>query len=152
VAKKTFVVVAVLVVAHMSIGAQQNATEQQLIQIERDWCNAGLKKDAAALGRILADDVTSISTRGVLQTKSEILADLKDKASTLTACVDTNMKVRVYGETAVVTGMGSRSGTYKGVAFKDRQSLWTDTFVRRDGRWQCVATQGTLIAGSKATN
>lgn len=148
-AQTLFVVAAALVVSTLGIGAQQNPAEQQLIQIERDWCNAGLKKDAALLGRILADDVTNITNRGVLQTKSEMLADLKDKSSTLTACVDTNVKVRVYGDTAVVTGRGSRSGTLKGVAFKDRQSLWTDTFVRRDGRWQCVATQGTLVAAEK---
>jgi hypothetical protein len=65
--------------------------------------------------------------------------------------VDTNMKVRVYGDAAVVTGLGTRSGVNKGAAFKDRQFLWTDTFIRKDGRWQCVATQGTLVAAQQTS-
>ena len=59
------------------------------------------------------------------------------------------MKVRIYGDAAVVTGIVTRTGAYKGVPFKDRQHLFTDTFVRRDGRWQCVASQGTLAAAQQ---
>ena len=62
------------------------------------------------------------------------------------SCVDSDVKVRLYGDTAVVTGLGTRSGTRSGVAFKDRKVRWTDTFVKRDGRWQCVASQGTIVA------
>ena len=115
--------------------AQQGTPEQQVMQLERDWCTAALKKDNAGVG-----------SRGKKETKPEALADLSDKASTVTACVDTDVKVRVYGDAAVATGLGTRSGTYKGVAFKDRKFLWTDTFIRKDGRWQCVASQGTPIA------
>jgi hypothetical protein len=59
--------------------------------------------------------------------------------------VDRNVKARVYGNAAVVTGLATRSGTYKGATF-DQQYLWTDTFVMKDGRWQCAASQSTLIA------
>jgi ketosteroid isomerase-like protein len=147
VTRKLFiVVVAVLAPLGSPIAAQQSTAEKELVQIERDWCSAGLKNDTMALGRILSDDVTAITNRGVMQTKSQMLADMKAQTSTFSACVDTNLKVRVYGDTAVVTGLASRSGTVNGVAFKDRQALWTDTFVKKDGRWQCVATQSTLVA------
>jgi ketosteroid isomerase-like protein len=126
--------------------AQQGTPEQQVMQLERDWCTAALKKDSAFLGHVLADDYAGVGSRGKKETKPEALADLSDKASTVTACVDTDVKVRVYGDAAVATGLGTRSGTYKGVAFKDRKFLWTDTFIRKDGRWQCVASQGTPIA------
>jgi hypothetical protein len=129
--------------------AQTPAAEQELIQLERDWCNATLKRDTVVLDRILAADYTSIGSRGTPQTKAEALADLKDKTSAVDVCVDTNVKVRVYGDAAVVTGLGSRSGNYKGVPFKDRQAYWTDTFIRKDGRWQCVATQGTVVAAQQ---
>lgn len=62
--------------------AQQNSAETQLLQIERDWCAAGLKKDAAALDRILASDASLIGLRGRMQGKSEVLADLKDPGPT----------------------------------------------------------------------
>lgn len=64
-------------------------------------------------------------------------------------CLNTNMKVRVYGDAAVVAGLVRRSGTIKGIAYKDRQVLFTDTYVRRDGRWQCVSSQGTLVAAQQ---
>ena len=127
---------------------QQSKAEQELIQIERDWCAAVMKKDAAALARILADDYTSVGSRGITSTKADELANLKGADSTGN-CVDSNLKVRIYGDAAVVTGLATRSGTYKGVAFKDRQFLWTDTFIRKDGRWQCVASQGTVVAAQQ---
>jgi ketosteroid isomerase-like protein len=123
---------------------QHSQAEQELIQIERDWCAALVKKDTTALARILADDYTSIGSRGIASTKADELANLKGSDS-ITNCVDTKFKVRIYGDAAVVTGLATRSGTYKGIAFKDRQTFWTDTFIRKDGRWQCVATQGTLV-------
>ena len=130
-------------------GAQQSSAEQQLMQLERDWCTANVKKDVAVISRILADDYTGVGSRGTAQTKAETLADLNDKTSGFTSCVDGNVKVRIYGEAAVVTGLGTRGGTYKGVPFKDRQFLWTDTFVRREGRWQCVASQATVVAAQQ---
>ena len=135
--------------AAIEIRAQQGSAEQQLLQLERDWCTSSLKRDAALLGRILADDYTGVSNRGVAMTKTETIAGLNDKASSITTCVDTDMKVRVYGDTAVVTGLGTRSGSYQSKPFTDRRFLWTDVFVRRDGRWQCVASQGTLVAAQQ---
>jgi hypothetical protein len=74
---------------------------------------------------------------------------LNDKTSSVTTCTDRNVKARVYGNAAVVTGLGTRSGTYKGSGFADQQFLWTDTFTMKDGRWQCVASQGTSIAAQQ---
>ena len=128
--------------------AQGNA-EQALIQLERDWCTALLKRDTSLLDRILASDYTGVGSRGSTETKSEALASLKDMTSTVDACVDTNFKVRVFGDAAVVTAMATRSGTYKGAAYKDRQSLYTDIFVLRDGSWQCVASHATLVAAQQ---
>ena len=119
------------------------------MQIERDWCAATVKKDAAMLGRILADEYTGVGHRGTTATKAQELAYFKSAESAVASCLDANVKVRIYGDVAVVTGTGNRSGTYKGVPFKDRQILWTDTFVRRDGRWLCVASQGTLVAAQQ---
>jgi ketosteroid isomerase-like protein len=148
---------AVLVLVSLSIGfspteslAQKpGKAEQQVIQLERDWCTAVVKKDAALLGRILADDYTSVNSRGLTSTKAEELADLKIGQMSITACVDENLKVRIYGDAAVVTGQGTRSGTFKGVAFKDRKILYMDVFIKKDGRWQCVASQATVIAAQQ---
>jgi ketosteroid isomerase-like protein len=125
------------------IAQQQKTAEQQLVQLENDWCTAVLHKDAAMLGRILADDFSGGTPLGTTQTKSDAVAGVRDPTHTSTACVNSNVKVRLYGNAAVVTGLATESGTDGGAAFKDRQTLWTDTFIMKDGRWQCVANQGT---------
>ena len=130
-------------------GRGQNTAEQELLQIEKDWCAAAIKKDAGALGRILADDYTGVSSRGIVLTKAQELADVTDKESTVTVCSDSFVNVRVYGDAAVVTGLGTRTGSYKGVPYTGRQSVWTDTFIKKDGRWQCVASQATLVAAQQ---
>lgn len=124
--------------------AQQEKAQQELVQLERDWCTAILKNDAALLGRLLADDYSGIGTRGIA-TKASTLAAMKGTDSVVTTCVDDNVKVRAYGDAAVVTGHGRRVGTTKGVPF-DREHLYTDTFIRRNGQWQCVASQSTVPA------
>src|SRR5262249_53552893 len=129
--------------------AQPSNAQQELVQLERDWCAALVKKDATMIARILAEDYTAVGSRGTTSTKAGDLADLKDTSSTLTLCVDDNVKVRVYGDTAVVTAHGRRSGTYKGAAFNDREILYTDTFVKTNGRWQCVASHGAVPAAQQ---
>ena len=128
---------------------QQNKVEQELMQLERDWCTAQIKKDVAFFSRILADDFTQISSRGVMQTKTEFLAALKDPKSSTDSCPQRNVRVRLYGNSAVVTGLTTAAGRNEGVAFKDYQVLWTDTFIMKDERWQCVATQSTIIAAQQ---
>lgn len=138
------VVVAVVVAIPHSAAAQQGKTEQELMQIERDWCAANVKADKAAVGRIVSDDLTAISSVGKIQTKAEMIADLKPGA--LTSCQADMMKVRVYGDTAIVTGRNTVSGVDdKKVAFSNRQVMWTDTFMKRDGKWLCIATQSSRV-------
>jgi len=136
------------VVGIVSLKAESKP-EQELIKIENDWCAADAKQDAAVLGSILADDFSGVGSRGGTDTKASALASYKDQSRKTTSCALSNIKVRIYGDAAVVTGMSTVSGTRKGVAFKDRQNLWTDTFIRRNGRWQCVASQSTLIGAQQ---
>jgi len=117
---------------------------QELIKIEKDWGEAYLKKDVALLDRILADDYMQTDSEGNFITRAQDLADLKSGAYVETSGVQDNVKVRVYGDAAVVTGRSTVKAQYKG---KDAsgQFQWTDTFIRRDGRWQCVASHISRI-------
>jgi hypothetical protein len=72
----------------------------------------------AMIGRTLADDYTGVGNRGNSETKSQAVAAAKDMTTSTSMCV--NMKVRVYGDAAVVTGLVARDGTTNGVAYKDR--------------------------------
>ena len=56
---------------------------------------------------------------------------------------------RIYGDTAVVTGRSTYSGLFEGVKYTNRQVLFTDIWVKKDGRWQEVASHATLIAAQQ---
>ena len=123
---------------------QKPSVEQELIKIEKDWGQAYLTKDIALLDRILADDWTTTNEEGNVTTKANELADLKSGAYVETSGVQDNVKVRLYGDAAVITGRSTVKAQYKG---KDAsgQFQWTDTFIRRDGRWLCVASHISKI-------
>ena len=90
----------------------------------------------ATLDAILADDLTEVAPSGAVGTKSSILSEAK--SAKVSVCKTEAMKVRVYGNAAVVRGV---------VTYKDSTSggeyQFTDTYIRRNGRWQCVATHET---------
>jgi len=120
------------------------SVEQTLMQMERDWVQASLKKDTGTIEKILADDWSGIDFTGKTVTKAQSIADLKSGASTTQSIDLGDMKVKVYGTTAVVTGSDMEKSTYKG---KDSSGkyVWTDVFVNRNGRWQAVASQSVKL-------
>lgn len=120
----------------------KNSVEQTLIQMEEDWSQADVKQDAAALNRILADDWIGIDFEGTMLTKPQALKGIGSGSGSLQSTVLRDMKVRVYGNTAIITGTDTERGEYHG---KDSSGkyLWTDVFVRRQGRWQAVSSQST---------
>jgi ketosteroid isomerase-like protein len=121
--------------------------EKELLQVERDWTQASLKGDATALGKILGDDWVGQGPAGTM-TKAQVLDEMKSGDNKTDSITLGDMKVRVYGDTAVVTGSDDEKSSYKG---KDTSGhyTWTDVFVKRKGRWEAVASQGTLIPAAK---
>ena len=72
------------------------------------------------------------------------MTGIRSDSGSLESTVLRDMKVRVYGNTAVVTGTDTERGVYHG---KDSSGkyLWTDVFVHRNGRWQAVSSQSTKL-------
>ena len=118
----------------------------QLLYMEREWNDASKNKDVAWFERNYADDATDINSRtGALHSKSEEIASMKTDKSVLDSLELSDLNVRVEGNTAVVTGVNHVKGRDdKGVAM-DRMARFTDVFIKRDGRWQVLATQGTAV-------
>ncbi len=105
-----------------------------ILQMERDWVHAAAAKDRATVDRILADDWTSTDFRGKTVTKPQAMSELESATAAAPALELGEMKVRVIGTTAIVTGK-DRTGKYG----------WMDVFMKRDGHWQAVASQSTRI-------
>jgi ketosteroid isomerase-like protein len=120
--------------------------EQELVGLENEWCRAYLAKDTQAMGRIEANGWICTTGDGELVTRAEDIADVGSGAYAATEFKVEDLKVTVHGDTAVVTGRQTEKATYKG---KDASGVFriTDTWIRRDGRWQCIASQLTKIAG-----
>ena len=119
-------------------------TEATLMKMERDATAALMKRDVAGFAGIFADDATVTGPDGAVLTKAQLLADVKSGALTIESTEISDLKVRVFGETAVVSYATTDKGKYKDRDISGRYR-WTDVFVRRGGKWQIVAGQGTPI-------
>lgn len=120
-------------------------TEQTLMNLEKSWNEALIANDLTAVDKILAEEWTGIDFRGATATKEETLAQLRSGESRNEFVELGDMNVRVYGNTAVVTGTDSEKSVYQGENSSGRYAF-TDVFVKIDGRWQAVASQSTKIA------
>ena len=123
--------------------------EQVVTKLERDWADAGVKGDGAAIDRIVADDWSGTNWDGQTQTKAQILDELKIGAYKPTSINLDNIKVRAFGDTAVVTLVQTEKSQYKGKDSSGRY-LYTDVWVKRNGKWQVVATHGTKVGQPKS--
>lgn len=124
--------------------AQDRAVQQELLRLEYQWAEAAGKGDLAVLDRIEADEYTLTGPTGSVLDKKEDMEQYRSGALVIEAFQLSDLNVRVYGQTAVVTGQSMIRGKEKGVNISGPYRF-TDVFVKRDGRWQCVASQVTRI-------
>jgi ketosteroid isomerase-like protein len=125
--------------------ATAQSVEQELKKLEMQYADAEVKKDVAVIGRLLADDYTLTDPDGIVITKAQTIADLKSGQDAVSSSAYSDMKVRIYGDTAVVTYVEKGKETYKGRDISGTRR-WTDVWVKRGGSWQCVASHGSKVA------
>ena len=100
---------------------------QEVTALERAWIDAVRQYDVAWFERSLADSLISTDENGVVTDKAATIADVKTRASKNESVSYENLKVQVYGDAAVATGITVvKGGSYKG---KDSSGKfpWTDT-------------------------
>ena len=118
----------------------------QLLYMEMDWSNADKKGDVAWFERNLASDYFSISSQtGKLNTKADDIADIKNRKDVIESAVSSNMQVRVEGNTGIVTGIYHLKGRDDKGQPMDRRIRYTDIYSKKDGRWQVIGSQGTVM-------
>jgi len=121
---------AVPALAKQSKADSDAAISQTLQAIEHAWLNAEKNHDAAAFEKLVADDWIAVTPDGKSQTKAERAAEIK--SSDLDSVTMGDMKVRVFGDTAVVTGSDDEITMKDGKKSTDHY-VWTDVFVKRNG-------------------
>jgi ketosteroid isomerase-like protein len=114
---------------------------------ENRWSAAIAKHDTATIESMVAADFIGVNSKGKVQNRRAMLAEVKSDKDTYTSTKAEKLDVHMYGSSvAVVVGMANEKGTGKdGKAF-DRTYRFTDTWMDRGGNWQCVASQVTLVA------
>ena len=130
----------------MTTRAQSPDDKNALLQMEREWNNALKTKDIGWFERNLADDLTDTSSGdGALHTKSEDIAALKQDKTVYETMELSNLHARVEGNAGVVTGVNHLKGkSEKGESF-DLKLSFTDTYIKRGGRWVVWASQHTRV-------
>ena len=115
--------------------------KQELIKLEEEWHNAYVRHDAAPLEKILADEYIAVGGGGNVSTKAQSIAGLKADGSTYEYSTPYDMDFRFYDDTVVVIGRTREKGKAPNGTEFSVEFRWTDVFVKKNGRWQCVAAQ-----------
>src|SRR5262245_46348225 len=124
------------------------AIEAEIIKLEKDWAAAAQRHDAAAVRKILADDLTMTYPDGSTGTKTSELSDIESGAMTADSWELSDTKVTVLGaEAAFISGRGVlKNATYKLPNTKKPIDIsgeyrFTDVYAKRNGQWLAVASQ-----------
>ena len=141
----TLFVFGIAVRAQTQARPKSESVEQELIRLERESNDAWLRRDVEAYARLLADDYIETGPDGDMATKAEELALVKSTETTITSAAADDFRVRVYGDAAVVTFRLTFKKPVDGKETTGRERF-TNTWIRRDGRWQCVAVHYSRIA------
>jgi len=124
---------------------KNGTAEQELLNLMQDWMNAEVKADMAFLDRFITEDCVITDPTGAVWTKAQFLEGLKSGEGVVISFVLDNMKARIYGDAAVVNGRMTAKQTFKGQDISGQYQC-TDTFIKKAGRWQCVAIHLSMIA------
>jgi len=119
--------------------------EEELLKLENEFARAVTSNDADALDELLADDWVIVEPDGSFIDKARFLGVIKSGALSHESMESTDLRVRIYGNTAVVTGLTATKGKFKGQDVTACERA-TDIFVKHTDRWQCVFTQLTRFA------
>ena len=123
---------------------QSSDDEQALIKIQHEWTDARLKGDSSYAQQLEADDFTVVWFDGRIVNKDGDLKSYESEDAVFTDFKIDGLKVRFYGDTAIVVGQGSIKAHTKTQDLSGKY-VWTDTFVKQNGVWKVVASQVTPV-------
>ena len=123
-------------------GDADSDVEAKILATEHMWGQAYVSKDPKALEKILDDAFVNVDSDGILQTKAEVLAEVR--ASTILQFLTESMVVRLHGNVAIVTGVFQIKGVDHGKPYGQRERF-VDTWLNKNGQWVSIAGLVTRI-------
>jgi len=112
--------------------------------MEHLWNEAQVNRDFRALDGLIGTHFINTEYDGEVSNKAQFLADIKDPQFKPASVTIQDLKVSMYGDSAVVTGIYHTKGMYQGKGY-EHTGRFTDTWVFTEGRWQCAASHTSLV-------
>lgn len=123
-----------------SASADETADKSEILRGEKASAAALVAHDTRALAELLSADWRIVTADGSVMTREALFKVLGDGTLKFESYSMTDLDVRVYGDAAVVIGHGKSKMVWEGETSEGTE-IFTDVFIRRDGKWQCVSTQ-----------
>jgi ketosteroid isomerase-like protein len=137
------VTVGILMTITPTIGGASPADDEKIVAaLDTEYQEAVKKNDVDTMGRILADDFVLVTGLGKIYTKADLLEEARSKRMVYEHQEDSGLKVRVWGDTAVVTALLWAKGSEDGKAF-DYKLWFSDTYVRTPSGWRYAFAQSS---------
>ena len=129
-----------------AVPEKKSNAEATIRDIEDKWEGSVKNHDTSVAQAYLADDFHGVSSKGKLMKKADLLSEIKKDTDGYSSTKNGKVDVRVFGgQFAVATGTSTEEGKDKaGQTFK-RTFRWTDAWVLRKDKWECVASQSMLV-------
>jgi len=137
---RTALVLSLLVILFTCLPAAAADNSQQLLDLEHRWLTAAMQRDIPSLKEILADDFMDVTYKGGLRDKADHMQSSVAPSKSKQTLEE--LKVRLYGDTGIVTGLNVVVTVDGSTTYKIR---FTDVFVKRGGRWQAVSAQESPV-------
>ena len=119
-------------------------SEEELLKVEKEFAKAIVKNDLEGIERLVAVDWIIVGPDGEIVERARFFEVIKSGAMTHDTMESEDFRIRVYGDSAVVTGITRTKGKFMGQEFSTQERS-TDVFINRDGQWQCVLTHLTRL-------
>jgi hypothetical protein len=126
--------------------AEKEAKQDELVNLEKDMARAMQANSGLLFRRIYGEDFVGVLPSGQILDKAGWIAAIENSGTQFSSFVATDIRVRMFEETAVVTCLWSSHGSKNGHAFS-RQSRVTHVYIWGQRGWQAIASQETLLPG-----
>ena len=143
---KRLLLIALLAIISSTLSLAQPDAEREVLKLNKEYEEAIARRDPTVHERLLASDYTYTPGNGNIMGREEHMSFTKSGTVEVKSLRSEDVRVRVYGDTAVVTGMWVSVDRRAGREFAERRIRYIHVYIRREGRWQIVAEQRTGVA------
>lgn len=124
--------------------ADEAADREALTRLQQKMAEHLVKQEVEKAVAHFVEDWAMISADGSKMTRTELVSAITSGKLMISSYRVSDLEVRVYGDAAVVVGIGASQGSWDGEEFREKERF-SDFFIRKDGKWMCVASHSSVL-------